>query len=233
MKRKSKEDLLLEKRINVTYLEFKQFIKEEKLPSLNIKIVPDTKENPLTYKSRVDLECNPTVLYINSRCKYDENLGSILYHEFTHIYDYYIFGDMNNKKQKIQYYTEYHASQIEMIKKYKIVESIDENFNKEMLINTGIAKKLADESISLAKSFVNKVGISIKEQSKFNLKTAYFYHCGVNDLVNYICEFDDSTPVNFLEDKKKDYMEIHRCLQPIKYNERPSDEIIEKIYKLY
>ena len=109
-------------RIQNYYMEYKKFINATKLPDIN-PIIKDNKNDIFPSHAYVDrdlLDITPIPLYVSSKLfTYKEQFyKSILYHEFTHIYDYYItFSSLNKdtKNKMMSLYSEYHASQIEML----------------------------------------------------------------------------------------------------------------------
>lgn len=104
------------------YNEYKKFINNKELPEIN-PIIKDDKNDIFPSYAYIDRECleaEPIPLYVSSKLlTYKEQFyKSILYHEFTHIFDYHIsFSGMDKetKNKLMAIYSEYHASQIEIL----------------------------------------------------------------------------------------------------------------------
>ena len=136
------------------YGEFKKFINNTMLPEIN-PIIKDDKYDSLSSYAYVDrdfLNLSPIHLYISSKLfTYKEQFyKSILYHEFTHIYDYYItFSSLNKeiRDKMMSIYSEYHASQIEILANIGYERAY--NIFKKFSVNTKLV--LEDEIVNVDK----------------------------------------------------------------------------------
>lgn len=208
------------------YDEYKRFVNESNLPDFAIDYRLGTRKKPLNYIAKVQFTPNKIVLVVNFAYVKTADFNAVLYHEFTHIYDNYIF-QKDGLSNKILYYSEYHATQIELIKRFKLLDQLEKEVKPKELAKD-VIEKFADDVIYISKCYVKKIN-----NDRFNLKTAYFYYIGAQDLAARVLGRDISNEIRFAPEKEEDYKKIHNLLKTIKYNEKPSVELINKIYDLY
>lgn len=136
------------------YREFKKFINNAMLPDI-IPIVKSDRNDIFSSYAYIDkdfLYLSPIPLYVSTKLfTYKEQFyKSILYHEFTHIYDYYItFSSLSKeiKDKMMSIYSEYHASQIEILTNIRYERAY--NIFKKFSMNTKLV--LEDEIVNVDK----------------------------------------------------------------------------------
>lgn len=109
-------------KVNQYYEQYKNFIKENNMPTIYPVIIPKSeseRKNSFAYVKAELLRKNIVpIMYKESAFEYNEVFSkSIFFHEFTHIYDAnFKFKDLNEEDfiTVMNTYSEYHASQIEM-----------------------------------------------------------------------------------------------------------------------
>lgn len=101
------------------YEEYKIFINSSTLPDITIEII-DNNEDAFAYFHMDDLEMQRYILYVKeSLFDYNEKfVKSILFHEFTHLYDFLQYTELFSKEDTrllMCYCSEYNASKIEFL----------------------------------------------------------------------------------------------------------------------
>lgn len=134
----------MEKIIYNLYEKYKVYIHERSLPDIiPIDATEYNINNNLAFLKSEFVYQNPIPIYYDRKLfKYEKQFyKSILYHEFTHIYDIHV-GFKNIKDKDIftlltSTYSEYHASQIELLSQINsnsIADAIDNlNINSDMI----------------------------------------------------------------------------------------------------
>lgn len=134
----------MEKMIYNLYEKYKVYIHERSLPDIiPIDATEYNINNNLAFLKSEFVYQNPIPVYYDKKLfKYEEQFyKSILYHEFTHIYDIHV-GFKNIKDKDIftlltSTYSEYHASQIELLSQINsnsIADAIDNlDINSNMI----------------------------------------------------------------------------------------------------
>ncbi len=108
-----------EQQIHKEYMRYKEFIENTNMPNYKIVFINNLKDityimETLTYKKPIILNINMGYMLLGS-----QHCQPTLYHEFTHMWDYYnLFQDkdLKDRKSVLSLYTEYHASQIEFLR---------------------------------------------------------------------------------------------------------------------
>lgn len=101
------------------YEEYKIFINSATLPDIKIEII-DNDEDAFSYFHMDDLEVQKYILYVKeSLFDYNEKFTkSILFHEFTHLYDFLQYTKIFSKEDTrllMNYCSEYNASKTELL----------------------------------------------------------------------------------------------------------------------
>ena len=104
--------------ISKTYNEFKIFIEADTLPDIEIELFAED-NNVYAFFDTDELSVKEYKIHVNHKlfdC-HERYVRSILFHEFTHLYDHIVLEDVfdNDELASMTDYTEYHASQIEML----------------------------------------------------------------------------------------------------------------------
>ena len=96
------------------YEEYKKFMNITEIP--NIEIILNTENHPTDSTAFVEITSDITLHIDSDVFTYNENyIRGILFHEFTHVYDYVRLKDKENFKDILGTWSEYHASQIELL----------------------------------------------------------------------------------------------------------------------
>lgn len=106
----------LRDKIIIWYNEFSTFINHQ-MPLLNGILFDIKEDNNINAKVQIqELELKKYIIHVNKRMiNYLDNYNkAILFHEFTHIYDYLTCPPNINKKTFLNSYSECHASSIEL-----------------------------------------------------------------------------------------------------------------------
>lgn len=164
----NKNELILLKQTEITinkyYKEYIQFMNISfDMSTFEIKfrkVTKDTFANVKEVNGKYILTVDPLL------CK-TPFAKSTLYHEFTHIYDNVIMSQLGVEQSYIYHvYTEYHASQIEMMTKLnchsafgKIDNNIDHKLLADELLNekSDFAKRVSSLDLSITKDFSKAV----------------------------------------------------------------------------
>lgn len=225
------------------YNEYKLFVNKKEIP----QIIPDFDMsnsilNCFAYVNREEIRGENIPIYINkSLFEYPEQYyKSILFHEFTHIYDANsIFKDEDDTKfnSLMSSYSEFHASQIEILCNigYNRVYNINQKFKmstilsyKDELMDVDhyLLHPLADATAVLEHGRYDFLQLSNNEFiKKFVLvQNNIMYYLGKYN----ICEkFGNSKPHNFFKEFRNfelDVLNIYESLKTKKYY-----DIIKKV----
>ena len=227
------------------YLEYKKFMKQSNLPDIRpVFNIQDANINrTIAYIERDDLREPIIPIYISKKLfSYSEQYyKSILFHEFTHVFDANItFININNHEKLtslMSSYSEYHASQIELLSSlgYKVIRPIFNKFNintriyseNELLdIENYLLIPLSSAIVILEKQPDAYINLSRDEYNKkyiTAMKNIYYY------LGKYkICElYGNRKPHNFFHEFltfQDDVKTIYQSLQEKNYDQIIKDE---------
>ena len=186
----NKNELILLKRTEITinkyYKEYIEFMNISfNMPSLQIKFKKATRESFANVKENN----NQYILSVDPLLCKTPFAKTTLYHEFTHIYDYIVLNQLDIHQSYIYHvYTEYHASQIEMMGKLNAITLfgiINDNVNHksicEQLLNekSDFTKRVSLLDLSATKDFSKAVDL-------------FCYYIGkVNTFLHYFNEYKD------------------------------------------
>ncbi len=115
------QKIIWEQQIKNEYEKYQVFINDSNMPKFRVNFVDSTK-NKVSYSMEVLTQKSPMILNVNMGFLIGKNAKhcqSTLFHEFTHMWDYYnLFRDKDPKERKsvLSLYTEYHATQIEFLR---------------------------------------------------------------------------------------------------------------------
>lgn len=110
----------MEKKILTYYNEYKQFVEETNLPEITLLNANNLNTRKTLAYTKAEFLRMPIVpiYYTDKLFSYPEQFyKSILFHEFTHIYDAHIFfkeKEFNDFILLMRTFSEYHAAQIEL-----------------------------------------------------------------------------------------------------------------------
>lgn len=165
------------------YKEYKKFMKESRLPNIIPVILEDDSSNRTIAYIEFDESRNGDVpIYINKKLfLYDRTYAkSILFHEFTHIYDmnitFFNIEDENKLIKLMASYSEFHASQIELLVSlgYFVISPIYKKFS----MNRKIYFESTFEKIDnyLLHPLANSSGILGNNKDAYNTLSAFEYN---------------------------------------------------------
>lgn len=121
----------MEKKILTYYNEYKQFVEETNLPEITLLNANNLNTRKTLAYTKAEFLRMPIVpiYYTDKLFSYPEQFyKSILFHEFTHIYDAHIFfkeKEFNDFILLMRTFSEYHAAQIELASQLKIEKYSD------------------------------------------------------------------------------------------------------------
>lgn len=236
----------MEKIIYNLYEKYKVYIHERSLPDIiPIDATEYNINNNLAFLKSEFVYQNPIPIYYDRKLfKYEKQFyKSILYHEFTHIYDIHV-GFKNIKDKDIftlltSTYSEYHASQIELLSQINsnsIADAIDNlDINSDMIyknehlnLNQYLIIPLADFTSVLDKAHNAYQNLSEFEFARqyVNVEKSIMYYLGKYDTCK---SFASGTIFNLLEKNcpvfVNDIEEIHVIL-------KSKEEIYNNVDKL-
>ncbi len=205
-----------------TYNKYKKFVNNDRLPDFETQYCSNT-----GYICSITPWEHPIKLKINKLFIDDKSLGASLYHEFTHIYDYYHYiGQADNLKVVLRPYSEYHASQIEILKKYNLATNILDEISVDAKDKRIL--DLLDEPAQYIESYYKNITAGVKH----DIETKYIYYMGVTDIVKRITGMELQTN-DYLGCEKEKYIKIHKLLETTDYKQHPDIDLIKTIYELY
>lgn len=187
----NKNELILQKQTEVTVRKYyKEYIKFMnilfKMPRFQIKYRNITKDVFANVKEK---DGNFILTIDSFLCKM-RFAKPTLYHEFTHIYDHIIMNQLGIEQEyAYRVYTEYHASQIQMMAKLNLSTlfgSINDDIDIKIIYNELLDKKL---------DFTNKVQLlDLSLMEDFNKAIDWFcYYIGqVNTFLYYFSQYEDT-----------------------------------------
>lgn len=223
----------MEKKILTYYKEYKQFIEEENMPEIALFNVDSSDARKTLAYTKVEFLKMPIVpVYYKSKLfSYHEQFyRSILFHEFTHIYDSHIFfkeENFNDFLLLMRTFSEYHAAQIELASQLEIARYSDiaNKFqtNKTMVYNN--EKCNIQDYLLFTLSEVAKVldsnahTFKLLNDYEFNIlyvntETQLFYYLGKIDLCKKYGKdkIYDLLLENHCEEFKQDILKIHQMV---------------------
>ena len=164
--------------IHKYYDDFKKFMLSEQLPEIEIKRLLEN--NVYAKLNHNDLIKGRYILNINiDLFKYNEKfIKSILFHEFTHIHDFYLIHSNFTNEETLNLmtsYSEYNASRIELISQFGIdnIKSITKRFSN----NFNVVYK--NETIKIDEYVIyplaSAMGIIESERKSFNNLSDFEY----------------------------------------------------------
>lgn len=215
------QKLIWEKQIRNEQIKFQNFIGNNNMPKYKINFV-DNKNLELSYSMEVLTQNIPMILNVNMGFligKNGKHCQHNLYHEFTHMWDYYnLFQNKEQQERKfaLSLYTEYHASQIEFLRfmefeSVKDLKSINQNdkfyeFDKEETIF-----EFYDERCQLlSESIDNYKNDSYTENYKAVIDS-YMYVLGIKSIYDKYIDIVEFPKVDSIFHEK--IMNIYPLLQ--------------------
>lgn len=201
----NKNELILQKQTEVTVLKYyKEYIKFMnilyEMPQFQIKyrnITKDVFTNVKEKDGNFILTIDPFL------CK-TRFAKPTLYHEFTHIYDHIIMKQLGIQQEYIYHiYTEYHASQIQMMANLNAVTqfgTINDNINHKLIFDkllnnkTDFTKRVSSLNLFRTKEFSVAIDLFCYYIGKVNAFLHYFsqYNNILLDLHEFINVFGDN-----------------------------------------
>lgn len=174
----------MDKYVQNCYLDYKKFMKQTNIPDIEPIFDVDgaSIKNTVAYVENDDLRKSIIPIYISKDLfSYNEQYyKSKLFHEFTHIFDANVtfekIYDEDELLKLMSSYSEYHASQIELLSllKYKVISPIVKKFN----LNTKIYEKNEYKTIQdyLLTPLVDALTILDKDRNAYTLLTDNEYN---------------------------------------------------------
>lgn len=201
-------------KIHATFRQYNDFMKSNIQKYSSIVYVDGEYDKAVTYDSCIDLKTR--ILYVNIELllKSDnKKIGSVLYHEFTHLYDYDKHVENGGKISKgFLWYAEYHATQIECIKKYSLIKSI----NKKIDICSSGFIELINEFKMKSIDYSKKLDLLINGGNEYNIEVSYLYCIGIKDLIEKHLCIDEG--FSYMNENQKN---AHNILKRTVYNSFP------------
>lgn len=227
--------LIIDAKINACFKDYKCFICCDDLPNFKIQYTDSREDASVNYEAQILLYRTPIILKINIALldEKSEKFKLTLVHEFTHLYDYYSLKKNCSDdflKKNLALYSEFHASQIEIIYCYNVVNKITEtiDFSK---IDDNILTKIPFERLEMFNIYALDYYNNQTIENFYIMKITYMYLQGAIALLNKATNKKIEL-TNFLSPSKDVIKEIVKLLSKIEYNELPSIEILEKIGNL-
>ena len=220
-------------KINVIYNVYKTMVKEPKLPLPPIEYV-----NNVDYNARVQfLKWDAKKLQVNTKLilNHPEQFEEIMYHEFTHIFDLYTAHtkDMYNDftKDALMLYTEFHATQIECLNKFKLLNSYGEKIVLS-ISNQNLCQGIIKFCMDQLQLYIDKRKhfqyIRNKERAEA-IKTSYMYYLGSSVYLENLLG-NCAHPIGFIDsNSKSDLSQIYNILKDLDYYQFPTLEQLVKI----
>lgn len=230
---KSKRKLICDGDIKTSYMDYKRFVCCPELPQFDIRYVDSISDKSIDYKANVYLFGEKIILNININSLSDKNFKPTLVHEFTHIYDFHMLLKSCTKdflEDNLRLYSEYHASQIEILYSYHVVSDIFSDIDL-IAINPSKLTEIPNKKVSTYKEKVTEYMLSKTTKSFNQMKVAYMYLCGALYLLAQILDKQPNPP-SAPREYKEIMQEIAIELSKTQYNEIPSKDVIKKIGSL-
>lgn len=218
---KKKEDTKWNMIICTTLKNFCDFV-DYQLPEIeSVKYVDSQLDVSISYDAQINLISKILSVNIELLKRNQNEIGAVLYHEFTHIYDYELFKKLKIEDEKaFLWYTEYHASQIEMLKKY----SIANNLQSEITALSPGFLELIDGFRKKGESYNSKIELRMMGDHKFNLDIAFLYVIGVQDLIERYLGLNNR--FSYICDSQR---RAHEILKATKYAEFPDAQFFSRL----
>lgn len=216
---KKLDSKIKDKQILATYENYQRWMGIKDLPLFKIKHQKTPTDGLF---AEIDFE-NPLTLYIDPvlwTYKTD-TIASILYHEFTHIYDACVlFGSIEARNEDLlHFYTEYHATQIQVLKNCEFDDQ-----KEIVLINR---KRYEDLWIKAIIECISPFDVLAYKKAKRNLG----YYLGASNMYHNICQ----NPRDAIEIKNpiktfNQYIDpIKEILLPLNNDNIPNLETLQKL----
>lgn len=203
--------------ISIIYKKYKRFMNPfSKMPKIKFvyDVFNDNVRTPLAFVHIDEIERTKVPLHVSDELlKYNKKyIRSILFHEFTHIFDWHITLkklDINKRERLMPSYSEFHASQIELLSYlYKNIEMVKPYFdmdkmikfkNEKLSIEKTIIYPMVDASIILAKE---KFAYKDLSREDYNKKYVLAFASVMYYLRKYsVCElYGNRKPHNFFDE---------------------------------
>lgn len=186
----NKNELILLKQTEITinkyYKEYIEFMNISfNMPVLQIKFKKASRESFANVKENN----NQYILSVDPLLCKTPFTKSTLYHEFTHIYDHIVMKQLNIYQSYIYHvYTEYHASQIEMMVRLNAITLfgiVSDNINHK-----SICKKLLNEKSDFTRQ-VSLLNLSTTKDFSRAIDLFCYYIGKVNTFLYYFSEYED------------------------------------------
>lgn len=107
----------------------------DELPEFSIIYTDSRIDKNVNYEAQISFSSHPIRLYVNI-AYFDiksDNTRATMMHEFTHLYDYIILSERYGSDFVITHfkmYTEFHASQMEILYLHHLIDNINDNIEK-------------------------------------------------------------------------------------------------------
>ncbi len=215
------QKLIWEQQIKNECIKYQTFIGDSSMPKYKINFV-DNKDFSISYSMEVLTQITPMILNVNMGFLAGNNgkhCQPTLYHEFTHMWDYYnLFRDKDQQERKsvLSLYTEYHASQIEFLRfmefeSVKYAKRIDLNdkfyeFDKEETVY-----EFYDERCQLLIESINNYKTDGSTKNYRAIIDSYMYVFGIKSIYDKYVGIIDFPPVDSIFNQN--LMNIYPLLQ--------------------
>ena len=230
-------------KIYALYKKFLEFMCSNiQTPKFKINYTSSNIDNNIKYSAQVNLYRKPIILNINI-AQYDlKNINSkaTMFHEFTHIFDYYNFEQYLTDieiKQGFKLYSEFHATQISLLYEYNIIDNIKQSFDSFNFNDKQIKLKSITQLIELNKKgqhYYNTCKEYI-ENSNFDnfdrVKVAYMYTIAITILLKNLLNIEPRV-LTFINPYKRPYQEIVDILSNTHYSLLPQLNTFRLIGKI-
>lgn len=218
--------------IFTAYKDFKRFMCCDELPNFKINYVDSLADSKIDYYAQILPYHKPIILNVDINYIKSPNFKKTLVHEFTHLYDYVMVSKKySNTEMKdfMKLYSEYHASQIEVLYSYKVVNTVQDNVDKYSLKFecTDIIKQRMDSFVTRTQRYVNNPNA----MTLYGMKVAYMYSCGATDLLGTIMERSFKKP-KFFKEYNDEMSQIAELLSSTNYKVIPETDFFDNLKEL-
>ena len=220
-------------KVNELYNLYREMIREPKLPLPPIEYVDN-----VNYKAQVQfVKCDARKLQISTELilNHSEEFEETMYHEFTHIFDLYILNQLNLykdcTKSALMLYTEFHAAQIECLKKFNLLDS----YGYKVIL------PLSDKNLcqDIIRFCMDKLRLYIDKRKHFQyirnkesakaIKICYMYYLGSSVYLQNLLG-KSTHPICFMNHNSKlDLSQVFEILKSLDYYNIPTLEQLIKI----
>lgn len=218
--------------ILTAYKDFKKFMCYDELPNFVVNYVDSTVSPQINYNAQILPYHKPIILNVNINSIKSENFKATLVHEFTHLYDYSIISKWYTDiemKDFMKLYSEYHASQIQILYNYKIVETVQDIVDKTKVKFEWV--HLPVQRAQQYGKYIEKYCNNPSTENFYDMKVTYMYACGASSLLSTILDRPYKM-ATFINAYKSEMSKIKELLDSVGYKDIPEKSILDSVKTL-